>query len=1155
MGYHIIEPKGITRSLSKNVIVDGQSDDIVNLRLKNGSWRVTSEGKLINISTLGYTQLHVHTNVYHNLLGVKNGKLWWFANISNDGETFTPLTTPVEICEVQGEIEITQNGHLLTIVPITYPDINKAYVKYSIFKSDVNEYKSIDVEANGLSSSRSLFPFGEVHFNLHRDESKTLHKFTEVALDMTSDANSPFNGLYDKDYGKVNAEFTRDYCRNTAKSMFGEQTSKNIFTRPFLACVAIKLYDGSYAYASPITLLYPNEMANAMDSMYGQKYLGKSITPPTGVEEQSTYNDMMWFDPSITKVPNTPFPLDDYVCVPSARLTFEGGKSIKKVHYTSFVASDISSANTTGKSEVYKATNPPIFCAGAHIDDELTGSIYPSFQLLGFDLSVSINNFNILSSNPDIFKSLCIFVTPQVDIYEFGEGDVQGEKWIKPFDFYEYYAPKKRSIDKITHDLLHSPMFLLKEYTNIGELVNNPIVDLSLPEDIGVLESLSTRDVLSSETIDRRTILPKVVYEYNQKLHFANYCSVQFHGFPLDLFHMNNHSVAYMSGNYYEGVLENLKGDNPYIQYPKRKVYFAETSQSHHNSSEIALYVTEAQKRSTMFASVTTYLDTQQGEQKVVRYIAPFDSDYLNADGRPTSFIESVGPLLTFPDFRAKRMVVEVVNLYENRITKHYETFNLKAHPYLNIAYYIDSELKPIDIRKFKTTSISKSDFENGYSNIADFFIPLEYNNIEVYPNGLKVSLANNPFVFPNESTYQVGSAEIVALMSNAVAIGTGQTGAAPLYVFCKDGIYALIVDGSGQTTYSNARIIARDVCNNHRSVTPIDEGVIFTTDRGIMNISGEKVLEIGDIAEGDVFDITDTTDKAKNIMFNAFTYTEIANISASLLDNEDFLTFLKGSIVNYNHNEKELMVSNPNKPYTYIMDREGNWSRRDFSAVEYIHNYPTSYRVDQNGYIYKVDEEGISKGKFFYLSNVIKLGSTSFKQGARLIARGLFDVEGVKVARGSINGVIVYAVGSFVDEMVRGTVANLRYITLYGMNTWVDVDNSNRVLYGALKIYDATTGEDITDTVEVVNSGIVHTLVLSSDILACYVFGSHDGRQWSILGGNEKSGTFTDIGCDIAHNDVKFLRLCLAGKLSQKSRLDFIEISTIDSVLNSKLR
>lgn len=363
----------------------------------------------------------------------------------------------------------------------------------------------------------------------------------------------------------------------------------------------------------------------------------------------------------------------------------------------------------------------------------------------------------------------------------------------------------------------------------------------------------------------------------------------------------------------------------------------------------------------------------------------------------------------------------------------------------------------------------------------------------EYFPNGMKVSKPSNPLYFPVENTYQVGSSEILAICSNAIAIGTGQTGAAPLYVFCSDGLYALFVDASGQMTYSNARVIARDVCNNPRSITPIDTGVVFTTDRGLMMIAGNEVQEIGEPAEGDVLNYAGGTEltNPQHIKFAKGALTKVAELPATLCDTTDFLTYLKdGAIVSYNHNERELIVSNPTKvtvdgvtsykyPYSYIMDRERNWSRRDYTADEYVNNYPTSYRL-VNGEFYKVDEEGDNDtpleqrkeadNQFFYLSNIIKLGSIGFKEAHRFVVRGDFEAQ-------------------------------------------------------------------------------------TNKHIGCYILGSYDGRKWAVLGGNERTGSFTDIGCKIERTDVKFFRICLAGKVTGKTRIDYMEMSTKPSVLNTKIR
>lgn len=623
------------------------------------------------------------------------------------------------------------------------------------------------------------------------------------------------------------------------------------------------------------------------------------------------------------------------------------------------------------------------------------------------------------------------------------------------------YKPELRSDADVEYDLMHSPFFLLRDYSinELKSMSNTTIaVDLSDPKYKGVLKNIALQKMLPSEAVDRRSFNPSVIYNYNNRLHIANYKSEQFHGYPIDFFQLSNHNLKIKQNSYaVGGVLPNVT-EGLELQYKRNKFYFASND---FQSSQG--YIDTAIKDGTYYAQVEVEIESQQGEQKVVRYIKPFDTSLVN-----NGFVEDLGSILTYPDSRAKKMTISIIYLYDDqtvRLSSDY--FELKPHPYLNIAYYIDNELRPIDISHWNGKDMHINDFEDQGTNF-DYKPSQEVNTAESFPNGIKVSLTNNPFTFPYETTYQIGSAEIVAIMSNAVAVGTGQTGAAPLYVFCKDGVYALMVDSSGEMAYTNARIIARDVCNNAKSVTPIDSGVVFTTDRGLMSIAGNEMVEIGSYAEGDVFDITDTNNKAKKVMFSAFTMEQIASLPNSLLDNVDFLEYIKGSIINYDHNDRELMVSNPAYDYTYIMDRNNQWSRRNYNAKEYVNNYPTSYRVDEDGCFHKVDEWDDSVNNCYLLSNVIKLGSIAFKQAYRLVVRGYFD---------------------------------------------------------------------------------------TLDTFGLYVFGSYDGREWAFVGGNEKQGNFTDIGCVISHADMKYFRVCLAGKVGKETRIDFIEISADGSVLNTKLR
>ena len=1090
-----IEIKGIVRNQTKIGVQDGQCDDIVNLRFKDGSWRVADDGKQVYQmpSNRTYSQLYVHTNVYHHLLGVSNDKLYWFANIEADGETFTNLDNPVEICDVQGDVTIVQNGHLLTII-----GDGKSSINYAIFKSGINEYKQLKVNPNGAKTDRGIYPFERVHLNLDCEAKEFTHTNKDagkIEMDLENAGENFFTTLNHNESGALvpadndeEAERTltaKQLWHSSMLDVYNQAKDENYFTRPFLAIVAVKLYDGSYIYASAPMFLSPIEKYSSYKEYYDAITLADKVT--SNEDELYYQNNMAHPDDEETTLSDS---------------GYDKKLQVKKVKVSDTQILYSNGARTLSRPMGAKM---PVYYSGAYsyrigvgtnkvyyTDEYLEEKLgYLPYQYLtsvlrGSRLIVTLGDLSSIFDNSDVFTSLSIFITKEVDIYKMGADNYKDGKVAYLSDAGRrdnadgatasytivgnvWYKPAMRQDDEIVYDLMNSPFYLLREYTTneLKTMSNTSIeVDLSAPKYKGLLANIEQQPTLNAESFDRKDFFPQTAYQYNAKLHIANYKSNQFHGYPIDSFQLSNHNVKVKSGSYaVGGVLPNLE-DGADVQYSRSKVYFIDS-----NYQEAEHYIDLAKQINAYFAMVSVTIETQQGEQEVVRYIAPYDA-HIFKNGDNANFIEQLSPLLTFPDYRAKDIEIRIAYMNsEQDISWIGGYFKLQAHPFLNLSYYINSSLKPISFHYdfMGGGSCHINNFDD-YGVNQDFLIPKEKNNTEDYPNGLKVSMTNNPFTFPYESTYQVGSSEIVALMSNAVAVGTGQTGAAPLYVFCKDGIYSLMVDATGEMTYTNARIIARDVCNNAKSVTPIDNGVVFTTDRGIMSIAGNEVVEIGSAAEGDVFDITDTSDKAKKIMFNAFTMQQLAEFPEGLIGNTDFLTYLKGAIINYNHNERELMVSNPDKDYTYVMDRNGNWSRRAFTAQEYVNNYPTSYRIDKEGKFYKVDTDDNDTNKIYLLSNVIKLGTIAFKQAYRLVVRGYFETD-------------------------------------------------------------------------------------NDSALGIYVFSSSSGNKWKLVGGNEKSGKFSDIGCKVSHEDIRFLRVCIAGKLSRDTRIDYIEVSADGSALNGKLR
>lgn len=117
------------------------------------------------------------------------------------------------------------------------------------------------------------------------------------------------------------------------------------------------------------------------------------------------------------------------------------------------------------------------------------------------------------------------------------------------------------------------------------------------------------------------------------------------------------------------------------------------------------------------------------------------------------------------------------------------------------------------------------------------------------YTNKLYVSEANNPFNFTIDGIVTVGTGSIIGIVPSTKALSQGQFGQFPLYVFSTDGIWSLEVGSDG--LYSSAHPVSRDVCNNPKSITQIDNAVIFTTERGLKLLQGSEVTLLSEAMDG----------------------------------------------------------------------------------------------------------------------------------------------------------------------------------------------------------------------------------------------------------------------------------------------------------------
>ena len=754
---------------------------------------------------------------------------------------------------------------------------------------------------------------------------------------------------------------------------------------------------------------------------------------------------------------------------------------------------------------------------------------------------------------------------------------------------------KNRSIDDIQNELLNSSMYLLKEY-KVEELSSGDtsfIVDLQKAEDDGLLKNIALQKTLPIEAMSRTSYLPKCAYSYNGRLHIANYDSVQFHGYPADAFQKSNHSVKIVDSSIHPHLgLPYLELFNDsHLQGDKTRRLFIEQWQ---DDAEKNNYLELAKSKGTCFAYIRTTIETIVGEQVVTRYIPPFDVDAVHFS---KTWAEDLNAFISFPDIRAKRMEIRFFFYSpDDRQGAYYlKVFDLKPHKYLNLAYYIDANIDTNYINKWESGTITKGDFITDYIN--DIKPPKEKNIKESFLNGLKVSKTDNPLYFPVENTYLIGNDGIVAMCSNTIAVGSGQTGSAPLYVFCKDGIYALFVDASGQMTYTNARALSREVCISERNVTPIDSGVVFVSNRGLMIMSGSDVENIGETIEGDVMQysctnpysndscVCDNDAAAKyhskdynKIMSNAFHMKRICGFEYSDSTQEDISNLWDRCDIGYDNINSELIVSFGN--FSFIRDKYGNWTRRMFQIKTFVNQYPYTLIGNLDDLFYYAKGDG--NNSIYALTNVIKLDSIGFKSISRLVARGYFETHpSTKNLYSSFGSEWTANTWKVIYDDSNG-INYLPDKPTKGDILYINPNNSNYPSSNLYIIYKNGTSRDMNapynqplnlfisgDEIEMIRirlnispsqeDSYEHHFKLEKHIdntvVGLYVFGSYDGRRWSCLGHKEKGGKFNDIGCIVSNTDCKFFRFLLAGRVTKNTRFDYFEVTEDNSRLSTKSR
>ena len=345
----------------------------------------------------------------------------------------------------------------------------------------------------------------------------------------------------------------------------------------------------------------------------------------------------------------------------------------------------------------------------------------------------------------------------------------------------------------------------------------------------------------------------------------------------------------------------------------------------------------------------------------------------------------------SYPDSRAYKMEIFDGN---KKIT-----LKLSPNPYKNEAVYV--EIKAVDVR---AEGLLYQDVP-AISDISwgDAGNEPDVNNGVERKNVLKVSAVDNPFYFPTAQTYKF-EGDIVGLASNAEAISTGQFGQFPLFVFTKTGIWAMQVDTSGKGAYTTQSPFSREVCDG--AVCPVSGGVVFSTERGVMAISGGQVADLSAVLDGFEVDFFDYNSEMWNAIFAKADKSKVLNPAP-------IRKYIKGALIAYNYLYNEIIVSNPafiedtgGVPYSYVY----SLTNKVWSVIDTVFDLTTNKYPELVVFWTRADKrfefkDGYGANYVAAITRPFTLGSFDFKRLRQAGLRTTYKGDLYFYVLGSIDG------------------------------------------------------------------------------------------------------------------------------------------------------
>lgn len=176
--------------------------------------------------------------------------------------------------------------------------------------------------------------------------------------------------------------------------------------------------------------------------------------------------------------------------------------------------------------------------------------------------------------------------------------------------------------------------------------------------------------------------------------------------------------------------------------------------------------------------------------------------------------------------------------------------------------------------------------------------------------NALYQSMTDNPFRFPPSGIFRFDSDVLAAAMAT-IALSSGQFGQFPLYVFTKGGIWSMETAADG--SFVSKKPLSRDVALSADCITQIEQAVVFTTDKGVMLLSGSDIKNISPFMTGKHYVLEN---QSAGMLGKSGTWSPLL---PAVSDATPFMDFMRSAKCAYDYTGQRLLFFNDGEAYQYV--------------------------------------------------------------------------------------------------------------------------------------------------------------------------------------------------------------------------------------------